>query len=132
MMLVYYPNSPEGMWSAEVRTIANDWLIDEGFIATGKFSGGYADWFVIGGRWSGKLTSIQNESTGESTRDPYKEYGYEDDAQLLTPELYKAIRENGLENGEAAVVGYNQEVFDDELCEAMIGKYWVVVVDYHN
>ncbi len=29
---------------------------DSGFISGGRFGGGCADWFIVGGRWSGALT----------------------------------------------------------------------------
>jgi len=40
------------------RAYAYRFLLDEGFASEGRFSGGRADWFVIGGRWSGDLTRL--------------------------------------------------------------------------
>jgi len=53
-------------------------------------------------------------------RDTYQHTGYEDDAMLLTQELYDALLEH-----------YADLEYDD-VSPAMIGKKWLVVVDYHN
>ena len=70
-------------------------------------------------------------------RDKYKDYGYEDDAQILDDELYKKIKEilskKGLVIREHLTAG--AVIFLDgrnELSQDCIGKYWVVVVDYHS
>ena len=69
-------------------------------------------------------------------RDQYETYGYEDDAQILDDELYEKIKEilskKGLIIREHLTAG--AVIFLDgrnELSEDCIGKYWVVVVDYH-
>jgi len=70
-------------------------------------------------------------------RDQYETYGYIDDAQILDDELYKKIKEilskKGLIIREHLNAG--AVIFLDgrnELSEDCIGKYWVVVVDYHS
>lgn len=45
--------------SREVRVAAVDYLIEEGFADQRRFSSGPADYFVIGGRWSGELTKVR-------------------------------------------------------------------------
>ena len=139
-----------------------------------------ADWFVIGGRWSGDLSRsswahaitgqmnalereqgvqvwgafygsaekerIQQELTVRFQslwdmhapdeyrgiplqRDTYQDTGYEDDAMLLTQELYDALLKEyeGKEEFE-----HHADLEYDEVSPAMIGKKWLVVVDYHN
>jgi hypothetical protein len=42
--------------SDEAREYVYDTLMEEGFCSEGRWGGGMADWFVIGGRWSGELS----------------------------------------------------------------------------
>src|SRR5205823_12102965 len=42
--------------SDEAREHVYDTLMHEGFCGEGRWGGGLADWFVIGGRWSGELS----------------------------------------------------------------------------
>lgn len=44
--------------SLEVRRETLSTLQEQGFSAQEKFCSGPADWFVIGGRWSGELTKV--------------------------------------------------------------------------
>jgi hypothetical protein len=45
--------------SAEARSHVYHTLIDdETFVGGGRFSSGFCDWFVIGGRWSGELSRL--------------------------------------------------------------------------
>jgi hypothetical protein len=62
-------------------------------------------------------------------RDTYQETGYEDDAMLLTRELYDALLKEyeGKEEFE-----HHADLEYDEVSPAMIGKKWLVVVDYHS
>lgn len=48
-------NKDEAENSKEARSHAEYFLQDNGFCSQGFFSSGPADWFVIGGRWSGSL-----------------------------------------------------------------------------
>jgi hypothetical protein len=50
-------NKSNAKTSAEARNYVENWLTDEGFCSQGRFGSGMADWFVIGGRWSGVLIS---------------------------------------------------------------------------
>lgn len=45
----------------EIANLVSSQLEEEGFCNTGFFGSGKADWYVIGGRWSGWLKSIQND-----------------------------------------------------------------------
>ena len=140
----------------------------------GRFHSPMADWFVIGGRWSGYLTKelelnkddlkefyneceekklfwTSRENTEEMQRakvhevfrkyfpdftgeipvyrDAYKELGSEDDAMIITPEIY-----------DKCLKTYEGQEWDDEFCyldhefltEEVIGNCWVVLIDYHN
>lgn len=139
-----------------------------------------ADWFVIGGRWSGALSRatwakelyahIQkrerqekiriwgigyggkpdqdaqrrlkkelerywqehcHEEYGDTSvdRDAYKEDGYSDDAMIITEEIYNALLKEyeGESDGDHFV-----DLESEPLSREVIGKKWVVVVDYHS
>jgi len=45
--------------SKEARHFVQGWLDENGFCGQGRFASGMADWFVIGGRWSGDLSSVR-------------------------------------------------------------------------
>jgi hypothetical protein len=165
--------------SHDAREYVLDTLREEGFCGEGRWSCGIADWFVIGGRWSGELSrstwarTITNEmmalerehsvqvwgaSYADSKleriqqklaktfqqmwdaaapesykgmpycRDTYQENGYEDDAMLLTQELYDALLKayEGKEESE-----HHADLEYEAVSPAMIGKKWLVMVDYH-
>jgi hypothetical protein len=61
-------------------------------------------------------------------RDTYQRNGYEDDAMLLTQELYDSLLKQyeGKEESE-----HHADLEYDAVSPAMIGKKWLVVVDYH-
>jgi hypothetical protein len=123
-MLVTMPLS-EVDTSREARQYVETWLVDEGFCGNGRFESGYADWFVIGGRWSGSLVS----DDPDRPRSEYDELGAEDDALVLTQELYdKHLKENE----ERCLSEFYCDVEDEQCGPAMIGTRWVVVVDYHS
>jgi hypothetical protein len=166
--------------SDEARKYVQDTLFEEGFSSQGRWGGGMADWFVIGGRWSGELsraswakditiqmdalerehavqvwgafygstekTRIQHELAARFQRlwdqhapdaykgipiqrDTYQETGYEDDAMLLSQELYGALLKEyeGQEESD-----HHADLEYEAVSPAMIGKKWLVVVDYHN
>jgi hypothetical protein len=62
-------------------------------------------------------------------RDTYQQGGYADDAMLLTQELYDALLKEyeGKEESE-----YHADLEYDSVSPEMIGKKWLVVVDYHT
>ena len=155
--------------SQQAREYVTNYLEDEGFCSDGFFSNGVADWFVIGGRWSGELQGIEiiddvrkllkikkddyisskdleNEDNkikinkiwkdkggkGENPyyRDNYNSIGYEDDAMIVTKEIYdKALKEfEKIEtDGE-----HFWDLDYEEVSKEFIGNKWIVVVDYHN
>ena len=170
----------EAQTSAEARGHVNSFLEEEGFCSQGRWGGGMADWFVIGGRWSGELSrhSWAREVTGQIAqmekqhgvqvwgafygdpekervqkelaariqqlwdaeapdafkgipyqRDTYQNNGYEDDAMLLTRELYDALLKQyeGQEDSD-----YHADLEYEAVSQEMIGKKWLVVVDYHT
>jgi hypothetical protein len=162
--------------SAAARRHVSNALIAEGFAGQeGRWSAGLADWFVIGGRWSGELTRAwlgkekvekvekefeekhgwwiggQEQMTEEQRREQmkdifdrefpdftgempywrnqYEAYGYEDDAMILTQELYDALLKayEGQEDSDA-----HADLDYDAVSPDMVGTKWVVVVDYHT
>jgi hypothetical protein len=64
------------------------------------------------------------------TRSGYEELGYDDDALLLTDQLYDAL----LIEHEGASVNRPDyaDLNNEELERSFIGRKWLVVVDYHN
>lgn len=177
--------------SEEARSYVYEELInDNSFCGEGgRFSCPIADWFVIGGRWSGKLSRLTwaNEVTEqiakmekeekiqiwgvyyssdedkerqsklrerveelykEATpqiykdkgliydRNTYDHYGYEDDAMIVTEELYEKIlkeHEGWSENEYRELDGVNYVDLEyDCVSREFIGSKWVVVVDYHS
>lgn len=124
-----------------------------GFVDEDKrFNAAWGDWFVIGGRWTGELTGEAAKlSTGDlrvnagnwtgcltespleeepGTRNPYRELGYEGDAQVVTEELYDRF----LSHLEGTSEDYTS--FADLQCDPVsrefIGNKWLVVVDLHG
>jgi hypothetical protein len=162
--------------STEARRYAALTLDAQGF--AGDY--GIADWFVIGGRWSGELSRhtwaklisaemdvlerehdvqvwgafygdedkqrIQRELAERFQamwnaaapcafrdipiqRDTYKAYGYEDDAMLLSQELYAALLQEyaGQPRSE-----YHGDLDGEDVSPEIVGRKWLVVVDYHT
>ena len=62
-------------------------------------------------------------------RDTYQQDGHEDDAMLLTDELYNGLLKeyDGQDESE-----YHADFEYDVVSPDMIGKKWIVVVDYHT
>lgn len=174
-------NKDAAATSEEARGYVNEYLTEEGFCAPqGRWSTALADWFVIGGRWSGELSryswgrtlyermekaekaagvhvwgasyadkklqrkqkAMEKLFTMAWKKDAPKEYhhipinrgsylelGYEDDAMILTQELYDALlkEHEGSEDSE-----HHADLDYDLVSPKMVGKKWLVVVDYHN
>ena len=166
--------------STEARRYVETTLMQDGCSIPDIWWGsGMADWFVIGGRWSGELSRrswakriteemdalekshgvqvwgayygdeekqrIQRElarrfqqiwdAAAPCTfrgipiqRDTYKDYGYEDDAMLLSQELYDALL---YEYRGQRASEYHTDLDGDDVSPAMVGRKWLVVVDYH-
>lgn len=167
-------NRDEAETSLEARSYVMDYLQENGFAGEGRWGGGYADWFVIGGRWSGaltralldkkKLAKVEKEFeeahgwwvggkervtedqrreqmnaifdrefpdfTGEMPywRKQYEAYGSEDDAMILTQELYDALLKEYKGQDESE---HHADVEYEPVSPAIVGKKWLVVVDYH-
>ena len=148
----------------------------------GRFGAPLADWFVIGGRWSGELsratwakdvtkfiedlekkeeiqlwgTFYGNSEEAEKqkqliaevealyqkalpaeyrntglvyVRDLDGSFGYEDDAMLVTSDLYKLLQPyEGLDQSEGEYVDLEYDCVSQEF----IHTKWLVVVDYHS
>jgi hypothetical protein len=122
-MLVTFSKS-EADSSVAAREYVKTWLLDEGFIGNGRFGCGMADWFVIGGRWSGYLSHHEGEE-----RNQYDEDGAEDDAMVVTEQIYDEFLKEYEDNCQGE---YYVSIEDEKLARHIIGKYWVVVTDYHS
>jgi hypothetical protein len=153
---------------------------DRGVSTDDRWDDCMADWYVVGGRWSGELSrhswaklisaemdALEREHDvqvwgafyGDEEkqreqrelaerfqamwnaaapfafrgipiqRNTYKLYGYEDDAMLLTEELYNALLREyaGQQRSE-----YHIDLDGDDVSREMVGHKWLVVVDYHS
>ena len=157
----------------------------------GRFSCPIADWFVIGGRWSGALTQLlldqdklkefweefekqklgwtnltdkKEEDQQRKSQELFMQYfpkfkgeipvwrdsshkyiheGSEDDAQIVTKKLWEALEKEYKENKKHVESIPNYPILqDDGICDLeeedgineinVVGKKWLVVVDYHN
>ena len=185
--------------SEDARTEVNEILSnDDSFCGEGgRFGSPVADWFVIGGRWSGDLAKnlldkdffkevdkrIPHDKFGFTTkdvadhkaefqkiweelggkdanpynRDSYEHGGGEDDAMIVDEKVwekiilpilnnkkeYKAeysqvVRKNDYnlpepilaDVGEEGETSFNDKV--EDVKKSVVGKKWIVVVDYHN
>ena len=166
--------------SAEARAFAFGYLQQQGFAGEGtRFSCPIADWFVVGGRWSGEFTKqtldkdkIQafekefekkygywiNKSVSQDDRrkqseklfkeyfpdfdgkmpywrNGYNEMGADDDAVIVNNAIYtkivKAGMKNGIEDGGAVVDTNGWDVCNMKKKD-IVGKKWIVVVDFHS
>ena len=174
-------NKDTAATSQDARDHVFEALHDEGFCCeSGRWRTCIADWFVIGGRWSGFLSRLtwakefdhvvttteaehetqvwgawygdrtkqkvqrklakQFQALWDSTappayigipyqRDTYKVDGYEDDAMLLTRELYDSVL---YEFAGRAESDHHADLDFDDVSPGMIGRKWLVVVDYHT
>lgn len=125
-------NKEHAETSEEARNFAWDTLHEEGFVGGGedRFSCSPSDWFVIGGRWSGELSGVgEKNGCKKASSDSYQKLGYEDDAAIVDEEIYEELLkgyEGTPDSDEHA--DYEYDVVSPEI----IGKKWVVVVDYHR
>ena len=167
--------------SKQARRYVAQTLHEQGFVcAYDHWGSSMADWYVIGGRWSGELSRhtwakllteqmdaleqqhdvqvwgsfygdedkqrVQRELATRFQqmwdaaaprafrgipiqRDTYKTYGYEDDAMLLTQELYDTLLH---EYAGQRVSEYHADLDGEDVSPEMVGGKWLVVVDYHN
>jgi hypothetical protein len=61
-------------------------------------------------------------------RDQYASYGYEDDAMILTQALYDALLKDDAGQEESE---HHADLEYEPVSPKMVGKKWLVVVDYH-
>jgi hypothetical protein len=167
--------------STQARRYVTQSLYEQGFVyANDRWGSSMADWFVIGGRWSGELSRhtwakllteqmdalekqhdvqvwgafygdeekqrVQRELAERFQglwdaaaprafrgipiqRDTYKDDGYEDDAMLLTQELYNALLVEYAGQKESE---YHADLEYEDVSPEMVGRKWLVVVDYHS
>jgi hypothetical protein len=115
---------------------------DESFCSNDSylFFNPIGDGFRIGGRWSGKLTELLTGTWPHNGKKKIESmddlFGYDDDAMLVTPELYdKCLRRFEGEYACTGDPGQDDPTFADldreEVSEDFIGEKWIVVVDYH-
>ncbi len=62
-------------------------------------------------------------------RNTYKADGYEDDAMILTQELYDSLLKEYESQEESE---HHADLDEEAVSPEMVGKKWLVVVDYHN
>lgn len=136
-LLLITVNMPPDEKSADVRMAVYEELInDSSFFGHGaeRFGEAVCDWFSIGGRWSGYLTNATEEQESEE-QELGDEYGSPDDAQLLTAELYDTHLLPFVGHTEKKTEGWDGydycDLDWDRVSPEMIGKKWLVVVDYH-
>ncbi len=123
--------TPTGNTSAEVREqVASILEADPSFVGGGVPDGGYffaspvADYFLIGGAWSGHLTGEEFEQSWDLDSDR------DCDAMLVTQELY----EHHLKEFEGHAA-YDTDFVDldyEEVSPDFIGRKFVTVVDFHS
>src|SRR4051812_38625117 len=100
-----------------------------------RFDGGWGDWFIIGGRWSGELLRGCGLTTNDAKR-KVGPLGAPHDAMLLTLELYQScvVQHAGMcevrpdWEGVPGFVDLNYDVVGPDF----IGRKWIVVVDLHD
>lgn len=117
--------------SMDARNQAVDLLEEEGFCAQGYFGFGKGDWYVVGGRWSGELDSVQGRHAAEGNQ--YEPYGHERDAQKLTPKLAEALEKR---YHDKPVDVFDKSAYDEITTSHLpareyLGR-WLVVIDYHT
>jgi hypothetical protein len=182
-------NKGNAKTSEEAREyVYNQLSNDDSFAGEGgRFGSPIADWFVVGGRWSGHLTNLlldqkkleafykeceENKlfwTNGTDMkevdqrkkvhklfltyfpkfkgmlphyRDSYEHQGFEDDAQIITKELWKAIEKEYKSSEEhGGTIPLEPDASDDGIVDLefdtvskadVVGKKWIVIVDYHN
>jgi len=99
--------------SQEAREYVINYLENEGFCSSGYFSNSIADWFVIGGRWSGELQNIDIEKKIKKMLQkkgkPKDEFIYESDIEENKKEIEKIWKDSG-GKGECSWIRDNYKV----------------------
>lgn len=130
MHILYFVKITDAENSQEAREKATQVLDDNNFASdsNGFFGNSKADWYVVGGRWSGILSGNNDQQ-----RDNYAPLGHEDDAMKITPELLKTLK---AEYGDSEIFLVDEDSEDESIinhlditeCEGD----WIVVIDYHE
>ncbi len=157
--------------SAKARAFVAKYLVEQGFAEGGDAKEqrfvvrqiGYGDYFGIGGRWSGLLTDHEYDlwklygppGPEGSSRDSVVDrvfFGHEDDAQVVTQELYERFlkqweegaadvecgrddREDGFfvrEDAHGDAYDGFLDIENEPVSRDFIGRKWLVVVDLHE
>ncbi len=98
--------------------------------SNGFFGSSKADWYVVGGRWSGVLAGVNDEE--REKRDCYKQGGFPDDAQPLTAELIKRLKSEDYGTVEVFDPEEQEELTVDDLSEQDEPGTYLVAIDYHD
>jgi len=127
----------DGATSQDARLRVYSKLVDDpSFCGEGRrFRSPLADWFVIGGHWSGFLASTGIGSDAVQ-RDADHQYGTDADAMLVDRTLYDTFL-SPFAGEDQQLSGRNSrpdfaDLDGDEVNESFIGRKWLIVVDYHN
>ena len=116
----------------DARAEATTSLDDNNFSSesNGYFGNSKADWYVVGGRWSGILGGLSDEAREQ--RDSYKQDGYPDDAQPLTAELIKRLKYEDYGTVEVFDPEEQEELTVDDYGEQDEPGTYIVAIDYHD
>lgn len=97
----------------------------------GYWSGGVCDYYEIGGRWSGELNDPVVQKIGEANG---RKIPQEENARIVDKEIWERL----IKPYEESKKGLSStELIDLSDCDiitdrkSLIGKKWIVVVDYH-
>ena len=93
------------------------------------FQSGKADWFLIGGRWTGILDSVLNKKQ-EETKPSNNFKGSENEAKILDKKLFRALKKKFQEVEIFDVEQRTELTFKSLEKEYALGR-WIVVIDYH-
>ena len=154
--------------SAKARAYVTKYLGEEGFVDGNHarrfvVQMGYGDYFGIGGRWSGLLTDHEYdlwelygppgaEGKSESEVLDLVFLGHEDDAQVVTDELYERFLKQWEEGAADVEYGRDEtedgffvrehadglsydgflDIEEEPVNRDFIGRKWLVVVDLHE
>lgn len=125
--------------SQDARESAESLLTENGFCGDGYFNCGKADWFVVGGRWSGYLKDWEQKDY--VNRNAYDTQGHDDDAQICTQSIIDNMEKgNAFKKSEltdSVIEYFDPDNFETgelskELMQEWIDKKWLVMIDYHN
>lgn len=141
--------------SLKAKNLATNTLMDENFCCQeGFFSAGKAEWFTVGGRWSGILQVLKlgidmerffgmseqerkdswsqkggaGPCPGEDRHSGFEEYP--DDAMVVDQGLWQKLAETYPEVEAYDANACSEDILADLKSQDVIGR-WIVVIDYH-